>query len=301
MKKMLILSGLCVVALAVFLLIGGSPFVSVQRGNIGVKVRFGQVVGKHLNPGLRFKVPIFERIDQVDVRQRNATEHSEAASKDLQKINTDVKVLYALNKSLMPIAYDRIGRPEDIENVLIEPAIKECFKAVTAEYTAEQLVTKRGEVSQKIEKVLTTFIERSCEHENLAGLIRVDNVSIQEFKFSNEFDNSIEAKMVAEQEALRAQEQKNRLVTEAEAAKEQARLQSEAEAIRIENEAKAQAFRIESESIARAEAIKREAEALKGNPSLIELRKIEQWNGQLPRFNGGGVMPFVNAESLIQE
>lgn len=129
------------------IIFGGMPFAIVQKGNIGVKMRLGRVVDTVYQPGLQWKTPFLEKFDQVDIKQKNAVEHSEAASKDLQKIKTDVKFLYSINPLLVSKAYDRIGNRDIIEETLILPAIKECFKSITARYTAEELITKRNEVS----------------------------------------------------------------------------------------------------------------------------------------------------------
>ena len=103
--------------------------------------------------------------------------------------------------------------------------------------------------------------------------------------------------MKAEQDALRAENEKQRQVTQAEAANEQRKLEAEALAFAIQAEAEAEAFRVETESIARAEAIRREAEALRDNPQLIELRIAERWNGQLPQVTAGDQsIPLINID-----
>ena len=294
MREKLIIGGAAVVVLlGLGWLLGGSPFVTVSKGYVGVKTRFGKVVGDQLNPGLQWKTPFIESVKQINIQQDNAKEHSQAASNDLQKVDTDVKVLYSLSPSLVPTAYDRIGDRQAIEDKIISPAIKETFKSVNAHHTAEELITKRSEVSLQIFDNLQTYIDKSCSSEGLSGLIKIDNVAIEDFRFSAQFDNSIEAKVTAEQEALRAKEEKMRTITEAEAQKEKVRLESEAVALRIENEAKAEATKIEMVSTAKADAIRREAEALTGNPDLIRLRQIEQWNGILPKFTSGSDMGFL--------
>lgn len=107
--------------------------------------------------------------------------------------------------------------------------------------------------------------------------------------------------MTAEQEALRAQQEKLRVVTDAEAQKERVRLESEAKALEIENQATAEAFKIESLSKSRADAIQREANAIRGNLELIQLRQIEAWDGVLPKFVlGGGVVPMINFDNDIK-
>lgn len=274
-------------------LIGGFPFKNIQKGHVGVKTRFERVVEGHLNPGLQVKFPIVDSIIEVNIQQDNAMEHSEAASNDLQRVSTDVKVLYSLSPELVPRAFDRIGDREAIQRKIISPAIKETFKAVNAQFSAEELIQQRAKVSTEIRDSLRQFISNSCKSNDLDGLIIVDQVAIEDFKFSEQFDNSIEEKVTAEQQALRAKEEKLRTVTEAEAQKEKVRLESEAVALQIENEARAEALKIEMVSIAKAEAIEREAKALKDNPELIKLREVEQWDGKLPVYNTG-VIPFLN-------
>ena len=213
--------------------------------------------------------------------KKTVREQSQASSKDLQSVVTEIKVLYSLQKSLIPEGMDGIGDRDSIATTIIDPAIQECFKSVTAKYTAEELITKRDQVSIDINEALETFITRSLGELN--GLVITDNVSVTNFQFSREFDASIEAKVKAEQDALRAENEKRSVVTKAEAEKEKAILEAEAKAALIEKE-----------SIARAEAITREGQALRDNPDVIELRKIETWDGKLPYYNGGGVVPFIN-------
>lgn len=298
--KFSVVAGVVLALLMVAILLGGLPFVTVDKGHVGVKTRFGKVIDGALSPGLQWKTPFIERVFEINIQKANARQHSQAASNDLQKVDTDVSVLYALTPAIVPKGFEVIGDREAIESTIIEPAIKETFKAVNAHYTAEELISKRTEVSQKISDELKHFVDRSCQEGGVEGLIRIDNVAIEDFRFSAQFDQSIEAKVTAEQEALRAKEEKQRTITEAEAAKEKVRLESEAEALQITNQAEAKAKEIELLSIARAEAIEREAKALADNPNLIELRKIETWDGKLPTFTGGGAIPFFDVQQVAR-
>ena len=297
-QKLGIFAAILFVCFILAWILGGSPFVAVNKGYVGVKTRFGKVVGEHLTPGLQWKTPFIESITEINTQQDNATEHSQAASKDLQKVDTDVKLLYSLDPKLVPKAYDRIGGRDEIERKIITPAIKEVFKAVNAGYTAEQLITQRQLVSTEIEEGLNVFISKSCEHEGLDGLIRLDNVAIEDFRFSAQFDDSIEAKQIAEQTALRAVEEKQEKITKAEGDKEQTRLISEANALQIENEGRAEAAKITLISEAKAAAIEREAKALKDNPDLLMLRQIEQWDGVLPQIKAGESNGFLLSPKL---
>ena len=261
--------------------------VNVNRGRVGVKTTWGAVVDSELQPGMHFRIPVMSGITEISVQKETAVASCHGASKDLQQVDTDVNLLYTINPSLVCEAYNKVGDRDDIENKIIQPAINETFKAVNARYTAEELITKRAEVSLEVQEELEAFISRSCKDAGLEGLVLLSNMAIEDFRFSPEFNNAIEAKVTAEQEALRAEEEKNRTITQAEAKKEEVRLASEAQALQIENEAKAEATKIELQSIARAEAIEREALAIKSNPELLTLRQIETWDGKLPVYMMG--------------
>ena len=64
-------------------------------------------------------------------------------------------------------------------------------------------------------------------------------------------------------------------------------------------EADAEAYSVTVKSKARAEAIQREARALRGNPALVELRRVERWNGELPQFTGGAT-PLMDVSKVIK-
>ncbi len=172
----------------------------------------------------------------------------------------------------------------------MEPAIQESVKAVTAQYTAEELVTKRAEVKIAIQGAIEEFIAKTLAEKDIANGVSLANVAITDFVFSAEFNKAIESKVKAEQEALRAKNEKLMRVTQAEA--------GEAE-VKLAADAKAYSTQVESE--ARANAIKVEAAALRDNPAIIELRAIERWNGALPKISSGGAVPFLNIGSMADE
>jgi regulator of protease activity HflC (stomatin/prohibitin superfamily) len=161
----------------------------------------------------------------------------------------------------------------------------ESVKAITALYTAEELVTSRAEVKNNIQGAIEEFINTTLEQKGVAGALSLANVAITDFDFSSEFNRAIEEKVKAEQEALKAKNEKLRRVTQAEAAAAERELAADAEA-----------YQIEAASRARAEAIRREAQALKDNPELIQLRIAEKWNGQLPQVTGEGALPLLNID-----
>ena len=230
-----------------------------------------------------------DTVHEIDIRLRKAENQASAASKDLQVVSTEVAVQYSLIGEVMPSIFQRIGRQAEIvENNVIEPGIKESVKAITAQYAAEELVTERAAVKAKIQEGLERFINTTLEQKGVPGAIELANVAITDFQFSDEFNQAIEDKVRAEQEALQAENEKLRRVTQAEAAAAERTLAADAEA-----------YKLEVESKARAEAIRREAEALKDNPDLIQLRIAEKWDGALPQFTGGEAIPLLNVDSVV--
>ena len=276
-----------IVAIVIFVALGS--YVIVQPGHVGVIVTLGQVNMEALPEGFALKKPIMDKIEQIDIRLSATTASAQSASKDLQIVTTEVKVQFSLNADVAPQIFQRIGRRDAVSSTVIEPAILESVKAVTARYTAEELVTQRAIVKEKIQETIDEFIRTTLADKEIPTAVIISNVAITDFKFSDEFNKAIEMKVKAEQKALQAVNEKDQLVTQAEAAK----------AVKL-LAADAAAYQITTESKARAAAIEREAKALLNHPELIQLRLAEKWDGRLPRFTGGNAVPFLNVDQMMQ-
>ncbi len=264
-----------------------SAFVVINAGHVGVVKTLGAVKPAPLEEGFHLKKPFIDQVEEVDIRLRKAESQASAASQDLQVVSTRVAVQYSMSGPIMPLTYQKIGRREVVESTLVSPAILESVKAVTAQYTAEQLITKRAEVKIQIQAAIEAFIDATLAQKEVVGALTLANVAITDFDFSAEFNRAIEEKVRAEQEALKAKNEKLRRVTQAEAAAAERTLAADAEA-----------YQIEVASKARADAIRLEAEALKDNPALIQLRIAEQWDGRLPQVSGGDAIPLLNLDGL---
>jgi len=277
------------VIIILVIVLATSAFVIVDSGHVGVVRTLGAVQPEPLPEGFHFKKPFMDKIEQVDIRLTKAKSKSAAASKDLQTVETQVTVQYSLSGPVAPKTYQRIGKREVVAATVIEPAIQESVKAVTAQYTAEQLVTKRAEVKQQIQKAIDNFINVTLQDKQVPTALKIANVAITDFEFSEEFNKAIELKVKAEQEALQALNEKTRRVTQAEAGYAERKLAADG-----------QAYEIEAASKAKADAIAREAKALKDNPQLIQLRLAEKWDGTLPKFTGGESVPLINVDSVMK-
>lgn len=244
------------IAFVAIVLFFGS-FGTVGAGQRGVLLQFGAVTGKVFDEGLYFKIPFIQRVVKMDVQIQKIETAANSASKDLQSVGATIALNYHLQSDRVATIYQEVRKDYKIR--IIDPTIQEAVKAATAQFNAEELITKRPEVRDEIKGLLNEKLE-------IRG-IAVDEFNIVNFAFSNSFDESIERKVTAEQDALAAQ---NKL--------EQVKFEAQQ---RIE------------EAKGKAEAIRIEANALSQNPNILQLRSIEKWNGILPQVTGSAV-PFVN-------
>ncbi len=241
--------------LGVLILVLGSWTV-INPGTRGIVIRLGSV-NRVLDEGLHFKIPLIESVKDVDVRILKIEVEASAASKDLQTVSAKIALNFQLEAAKVDKLYKEVAL--DYENRLLSPALQESIKAATAKYTAEELITKREQVKSEMKLNLTERLSKNY--------IQVVEVNIVSFDFSESFNEAIEAKVTAEQQALAS---KNKL--------EQVKYEAEQRIV---------------QSKAEAEAIRIQAEALRGSTGLVELEAVKKWDGHLPQYMTGPV-PFLN-------
>ena len=285
LKSIIYLGGAIFIVMTFF-----GSFKTVPAGHVGVVKRFGRVLPETLEPGLNLKIPFVDFVHNVDCRMTSVQYTGEAFSSDLQNIYATLDLQYSLSKSLADEMVVNIGTRQHAEEYFINKAMAESLKAATCNYTAEELVTSRPIVKQKIEEKVFNYLHSSVEDYDMEQLFLIDNLALTNFHFSGEFNAAIEAKVKAEQDALKAVQEKARRVTIAEAMQEQVQIQADAEA-----------YQITTVADAKAAGIILEAQALADNPELLQLRGVERWDGILPSFligNGNGTasmsFPIVN-------
>ncbi len=243
-----------------------NPFVIVGPGLRGVVMTFGAVQDRVMGEGLNLKIPLVQRVVLVDVRVHKSQVDAEAASKDMQDATSTIAVNYHVSPEKVNVIFQTIG--VEYKDRIIDPSVQEAVKAVTAKYTAVELITTRERVRAEIKDLLK---------ERLMGYnIIVDDFSVVNFKFSRQFTEAIESKQTAEQLAFKAQRDLERIKIEAEQKVASAR-------------AEAESLRLQKENV---------------SPLLVELRKIEatmkaidKWDGKLPKVTGGA-MPFLDLKTL---
>ena len=261
------------VAILLLIIVGVIASASVKivdAGNRGVLLHWNAVdlSSPPLDEGIHFLVPFQDDIVQMEVRTLKYDKDTRSASKDLQSVETTVTVNYHANPERVHILFKEVGL--DYENRVIQPIIEETVKQVTANYNAEELITKRPLVKADIENAIDA---RLVEFN-----VVTDAIAITDFEFSALFNKAIESKVEAEQNALRAENDLRRIEVEAR--------QHEASAIGIANANIAQAN-------GEAEAIAIINSALANNPQYLDWLTIQNWDGVLPLVVGEGGTPFI--------
>lgn len=247
-----------IAAFILLILLWGS-FYTISAGHRGVLLTFGKAHPVPAGEGLHFKIPIVQSVVKMSVQTLKYEADSEAASKDLQVVHSTIAVNYRLSEESAATLYTNIGI--NYEDRVIQPAVQESVKSITAQFTAEELITKRNDVKSKLQTQLhDRLLERG---------INVEEISVTNFDFSESFNYAIEQKVTAEQLKLKA----------------------ERDLERIEIEAR----QIEAQAEGQAKAISTVRTAL-GPGNYIEWLKIQKWNGELPQVTGA--TPFVNVGTI---
>ena len=279
---------------AVFVI--SSMIVQIPSGRSGILLVWGEST-EAWNPGLHIKWPIGQEVQLVDTTIQKAESAESTASKDLQEVTTTVAVNYRLNPNLVMDTWNDFRR--DYEVRVIKPAIEESLKAVTAKYTAEELVSKREDVKQTLDALLTNRVE------NIDGkqYFIVVQVSLTDFQFSPSFSKAIEAKVEQEQIALaernklltiQYQQQQKVITAEAEKNATIARAEGEARATILNAVAQANATRLNAEAM--AYQIDLINSKISNSPYYINYEWIKAWDGKLPMT----VFGDDNIELLLQ-
>lgn len=241
-----------------------TPFVIVNAGERGVLMKFGQVQDRILGEGIHLIIPLVHTVQKLSVRVQKQQISAEASSKDLQDVFTDV----ALNWHILPeeanAIFQQIGDENAVVERIINPAVEEVLKAVIAKYTAEEIITKRGEVKGGVDELLTARLANYH--------IGVDDISLVHVHFSQRFGDAVEAKQIAEQEAKRAGFVVLKASKEAEAKVNLAKGEAEAQ-------------RLLRETL---------------TPEVLHKQAVDKWDGKLPLVVGKGGIKMLDLSKFVQ-
>lgn len=299
MKKLIKVLVIAVVALLLIVVLLANSLAVVPVGSTGIMLTLGRVEeGKALAEGMHLKIPFVQKIVSMDNRVKKLELSTEAFSKDIQTVSATLAVNYRMIPEKSFEIYRKHGT--QFENNIIVPATHEVLKSVCAQYTAEELISKRQESSDMMRDELGAKLGELG--------IEISDFNIIDFDFSNEFIEAVESKQVAEQLKKKAATENETAIAQAEREKQVSIKQSEAEAerVRIQAEAKAQSMLIAAQAeadavkmAADAEAYRMENEGKYITSDLIDKIIAENWDGKLPVVSGSS-NNILDVSSLIE-
>jgi regulator of protease activity HflC (stomatin/prohibitin superfamily) len=256
------LDGLRLFAVLLVIALLSTFIVVVPVGERGVLMRLGKVQPRVLGEGAHWILPGVQSVKTLSVRLQSHLQKSEAATRDLQDVAMDLAVRWHLPPDRVPLVYQRLGDGQAIVHTVLEPVVEDGIKTVVATLTAEELITQRDALRQRLETLLDNRL--------LPFDLALDGIDIVQLEFSSRFRAAVEAKQVAEQDARRATY----------------------EAITAQRQAAARVYRAEGE--AKAQDLLRATLT----PEVLQHQALERWNGHLPLVMGDGIPPFLDLPAL---
>lgn len=258
MNKVLSSATAIIVGLFILFLIVFQPMTIVGVGERGVKVTLGQTSPVALEEGVHFVMPLISTVKKMNVKTVKSNIDTMAQSKDIQQARIVYVVNYNLQPENAPKMWRTVGR--DYVSVVVMPTVEGIVKDTIGKWNAQDIVANREKVASEVLFKLNEKLGPKY--------INVSDFQITEIQYSQAFEQAIESKVTAEQEALKA---KNKTVQVQEEARQKI--------IASEAEAKSMAIR---------------AQALTQNKNLVEYEAVQKWDGKLPQYMMGNSVPFVN-------
>jgi regulator of protease activity HflC (stomatin/prohibitin superfamily) len=276
------------IAALVLVLVLVWPFYSVPTGSRGVITQFGKIVGIE-GEGLAI-LPPWQKLSNFSIRAETANiENAEGSTSDTQPVKVSLTVRYSIATDRVAEVFEKYSHDGNMSSY-VQTATQEIFKAVTAKYSAPDLIAQRAKVSSDINAALRDKLA-------LYGA-QVINIDMRNFSFSDSYMHAINDKVTQEQLRLAAE---NKLKT-VEAEQKQKVAIAEAEASARKAQSDGEAYANLTIAKAQAEALRVQNAALAQSKEVLELRRIEvekikaeKWNGALPTaIYAGAPIPFLN-------
>jgi len=276
-------AGLAIVGLIVAIVLYNSQ-IMISSGNEGVLMKFGSVQSQPLHPGLHVLIPEYETAAIVSVQPETITSAENAATLDLQNIETSVAITYHIDPDDAPFFYENFRNVQSLATKIIKPTVSNDVRAITAHYNAEELITKRDEVDAKIKDLIVKSL--------LPYRLHVEAINTSNFSFSSSYADAIEAKQVQQQNTLKAQYSLDQEKIDAQKQVVQASANAEAQIAKAKGDAQATILTAQAQSKAN------ELVSSSLTPIIIQQQAIARWNGTLPSYMTSGTnLPFIGTLS----
>ena len=252
----------------------------IDAGEIGVKTQFGKIIENSIEPGIHFVNPIGGSIIKYDVREQKHEMKTSVYTKDMQQADVSVVVTFTLNKSDVGIIHSSFGKRHYAEKA-IYPKVIGALKDIIGNIEAVELVNAR-------EKAANLILEKLREQISKASVaVTISSLTLTNIDYSDIFERSIEEKVIAQQNAIRAQN-------------ETVKIQEESKQTIIKAEATAKSRLVIAESEAKAVEIR--GKALKENKDVVILEFINKWDGRSPTtlFLGSDINQVLDTSKFLK-
>ena len=258
MERKLLGIPVAIFCLLVVFIILCNPFVMVGPGERGIKITLGEVQNESLGEGLHTIFPFVQKFRTMDVKTQRNTLETQVYTKDIQT----ARITYVINYNLQPDSVYKLFREVgmDYETKILTPVVEGTIKDIIGKWNAQDLISNREKA--------TSDILQKLQQQLKSNYINVTDFQMTEIAYSKVFEQAIESKVTAEQEAQRA---KNKTV-------------------QVQEEARQKVIAAEAE--ARSMAIR--AQALSQNKSLVQYEAVQKWDGKMPQYMLGNSVPFIN-------
>lgn len=289
MTKLVGVVGTIAIVFVLFISIVFGSWYTVDQGDRGVLLRNGALVGM-VDPGLGYKMPFIDDVVEISVRsQSKVYEKVWAYSNDQQPAQITLSVSYHIPPEQVARVYSQYGSESALVSRVVDRKVNEQLKNVFGQYTAITAIQDRGRLNADVASAIQTAIN---------GPIIVEGVQIEDIDFSDAYEASVEARMLAEVEVQKIKQNAQREKVTAEITVIKAKAQADA----VVAAAKAKAQATELQGKAEAASLRARGDALKDNPDLIRLISAQSWNGVLPTtMLPNSTVPFINMTPPVEK
>jgi len=271
-----------IITLVVGLILLMGSIYTVNEGHIGIVKRFSEAK-EQVNPGLHFKVPFIDSVEEIEVRTRKNEERMASSTKEQMPVTISVSVNWTVDKTAALELFRQYGGLSQFESRILDPRFRSATKDVIPRFDAEKLIQDRASAIQAIE---ANLIEEMKDFP-----VTVDNIQIENIQLPKKYLTSIETKQT--EKNLAAAEEHKLARQNLEAQRDVNTAKAKADGIKLVAIAEAESIRIKG--LAEAEAITAKAKALGDNPLIVKLTEAQNWDGKLPAtMLGGQNMPILD-------
>ena len=285
---------------------------TVDTGEVAVVKHLGEARATRA-AGTHFDFWLTETYQRYDIKVQNLEVTTAAYSKDAQTMDIQMTVQYQVRADKVIEVANRYGTLSTLENRITSVSIEKT-KSTLSQYSAMEIIETRAAISPEVEETVKSAIDENY-------FVDIVAVVLTNIDFSDKFEQTVEDKMIAEQEKLKAEYEKQKAIIEAEKELEVAKLEAEAniaraqgdaEAVRVRAEAEANALKVKSIEVARMLGFtitetevdggvnyaidftgKSEEEIKLIEEYLKYIAYLEKWDGRLPEVMGDGANVFI--------